>query len=164
LGLLEWTAAHAAEALGIPPVRVADVWPLAAVAEVDAAADAGLQGLLAVLDWLDAHPGQVSGRSSAQTPPAGGWVGIDLPGGDVALLPGALGQVWRDARVAPGVVRQWRDRGWIALDREGRHAQLSHPLIPRNARPIRILAAAIYAARGGPQTDDAPAAHDWAAF
>ena len=165
LGLLEWTAAHAAEALGIPPVRVADVWPLAAVAEVDAAADAGLQGLLAVLDWLDAHPGQVSGRSSAQTPPAGGWVGIDLPGGDVALLPGALGQVWRDARVAPGVVRQWRDRGWIALDREGRHAQLSHPLIPRNARPIRILAAAIHAARGGPQTDDAPAAaHDWAAF
>jgi hypothetical protein len=77
--------------------------------------------------WLASNAGRISEQAGAKddAPPAQGWIGRAILGGDVAVSPTILDFELRRMGYDPEeILPLWAKRGWLVLDDKGEHTKV----------------------------------------
>lgn len=136
-----------------------DLWPDIEAEAADA--DIDIRALRAVMSWAYGHQRQfyVGADDGGSGEPVGGWAGVWTSSDDwdtICFLPHVLRDILRQADYDHAAVLQgWLDRGWLELPKTGTKRTVLRKIARKATRVFAIKRAAVKAAEGDAETDNA---------
>ncbi|MBL8795239.1 MAG: DUF927 domain-containing protein [Planctomycetia bacterium] len=174
--VLALTGHLAGKALGLPQLQRNFIAPLWDILTAEAAeADRATEALRYAVDWASAHAEEFWGgrREMAKGQPNTGWAGHWAADRDpcgqtgpwefVGFLPMKLSQVLQEGGFDyEAVVRTWRDRGWLLVDKAEDKKRYHQALVGDHRRKLICLTRkAVEALEGPPEVASEAAEPVW---